>query len=523
MAGRIAQGLANAGTEVIIATPQDEFHFSSDDEAAVRSHEALIRRLPATIIDGCRGTVGNFQVRMSQRKGNAICQVERIILCEDLRREPGFALYGLEPSPHIVSLSQASAYVKQEGPSAAIPAPYQKAVFLMGLNKESHPVIAGEVMESALLLQRQGIQTYILTGNLKVAAPGLEKRYRESRKSGVVFIKFSQTTPAIVRKPDGRVLIEYEDEILNQRLRLSPDLTIVDETLAPSTYLRHLIRIFELEADASGFAQADNVHRMTLKTNRRGILAAGPSRSILSAEERRIDAGNAVLHAGASLQDTHCRGISFAEIDPGKCVRCLTCYRLCPYRAVVVNARPRIEPEACESCGICIAECPREAIHFRGSAETIAQTAARPPAESTEKALFFPAITAFCCIRSAAQAKKLAARMACSLPTGLTCIEVPCAGSISRHQLLNAFRDNADGVLVLTCHTGNCHSEDGCRMAANRVDHLKAIMDQIGFEPERLMIQTLASNMGRDFSRIAEAFEEQLKALGPSSLKAENH
>jgi coenzyme F420-reducing hydrogenase delta subunit len=85
---------------------------------------------------------------------------------------------------------------------------------------------------------------------------------------------------------------------------------------------------------------------------------------------------------------------------------------------------------------------------------------------------------------------------------------------------MTAFQQNADGVLVLACHNGNCHSEKGSRLADSRVRYLKTMMEQMGFEPRRLMIQTLAANMGIEFVQIVNAFEERLKALGPSRLKA---
>ena len=72
-------------------------------------------------------------------------------------------------------------------------------------------------------------------------------------------------------------------------------MTIVDEKIIPSDYAVDLARIFELEEDLNGFAQGDNVHRLTVLTNRKGILVAGPARSVQSLAEQVTDADNAVL------------------------------------------------------------------------------------------------------------------------------------------------------------------------------------------------------------------------------------
>ncbi len=60
-----------------------------------------------------------------------------------------------------------------------------------------------------------------------------------------------------------------------------------------------------------------------------------------------------------------------ATVDPGKCVACLTCVRLCPFGAphVVEEGYATIEPGLCHACGICVLECPAEAIKLAPSLE----------------------------------------------------------------------------------------------------------------------------------------------------------
>jgi coenzyme F420-reducing hydrogenase delta subunit len=72
---------------------------------------------------------------------------------------------------------------------------------------------------------------------------------------------------------------------------------------------------------------------------------------------------------------------------------------------------------------------------------------------------------------------------------------------------------------VLTCHRGNCHSERGNEYAQQRVDQLADMLPQIGFEPERLVYKTLASNMGAEFAEMINAVENTIRELGPSRLK----
>jgi pyruvate formate lyase activating enzyme len=53
--------------------------------------------------------------------------------------------------------------------------------------------------------------------------------------------------------------------------------------------------------------------------------------------------------------------------DPGKCLRCLRCIRLCPQGALEDEAgRIRIDRDRCGGCGICTAACPGQALSPAG-------------------------------------------------------------------------------------------------------------------------------------------------------------
>jgi coenzyme F420-reducing hydrogenase delta subunit/NAD-dependent dihydropyrimidine dehydrogenase PreA subunit len=393
-------------------------------------------------------------------------------------------------------------------------------VFLTGLVKESNPVIMEEIMRHSLQLQGDAKrQTFILTKNLKVAGNGLETLYRKTKRAGAIYLKLTDTAPDIHQEKDGRVSIEFVDELTRQRSSLNPDVTVVDETISPSEYLAILADIFALDRDPAGFAQTGNVHRISTFTNRKGITVVGPSRGIQPPGDHIIDAGNAAISVVGHVDDFLPETEERAEINPARCTRCLTCYRLCPHRAVMLDTRPSIIFEACERCGICAAECPQLAIQIKGSdgsdiAKQISTIRPAPVGRS-----WVPFLVIFCCSRSASPAKELASAMGYKLAQHFNVIEVPCAGSISIHHIFTTFETNVDGVLVMTCHQGNCHSEKGNTYASQRVDRAVNEFETIGFEKERLRIRTIAANMGKEFATSLVEFEKMIHELGPSNLK----
>ena len=99
------------------------------------------------------------------------------------------------------------------------------------------------------------------------------------------------------------------------------------------------------------------------------------------------------------------------------------------------------------------------------------------------------------------------------LPENLKVVEVPCAGGLSQGQILRALASGAGGVLVLTCHIGNCHSESGNLLAQQRVDLLRERLRLMGHNPDRLQRHTLAANMPAEFADIVRRFDTHLRTM----------
>lgn len=510
----VAENLLTTDNKIVLATKDNTCNFYGSPDSEV------LQILTETRLISCKGSVENFKIEATQNNKPVTIDVGCIIIAEEDQRTSNFSLYGLTASPNVITLSQMKNVLYNSSSEKNILSKIKKVVFLTGLVMESTPVIAKEVMSSSLLLQKNfNVQSYILTKNLKVAGDGLESLYRETKNVGTIYIKFTDTVPDIHQGEEGNVRIEFFDEIISKNFRLTPDMTVVDETIVPSRYITDLAKIFHIETDINGFVQSDNVHRYSVLTNRKGIIVAGPSRSIMADDDQIIDAENAALAVtdlGAGIMET--KTIK-AKVHEDKCIKCLTCYRLCPYYAITLNTRVTVVPDACERCGICSAHCPRCAVHIEDlEPGTITDLIATDSVIQTQET-FTPFIVAFCCHRSALQARDLAISMGHRLPHGLRVVKVPCSGAVSYDHIFAALHNNADGVMVLTCHKGNCHSEHGNIYADQTVEQIKNMFSRIGFEKERILIQTLASNMGKEFAGIVDRFEKTLVKLGPSRIK----
>jgi len=65
-----------------------------------------------------------------------------------------------------------------------------------------------------------------------------------------------------------------------------------------------------------------------------------------------------------------------------------------------------------------------------------------------KQASFMPRVLAFCCRHCAYAAADLAGGLRVSYPPGVRIIDVPCSGRVDVIDMLRAFEQGADGVVV---------------------------------------------------------------------------
>lgn len=493
-ARRVASKLEHCGLPHLRITPDN----AQNDRA--RDAYGLMAR---TRVEACDGWVGDFRLRLNAPSGSRQVRAGHVVIAVEHRREPTLAAWGLEPSPVALSLSAL--------PGAAI-LPGRTVALLIGLHSEGLPHDNAEALRAALKLQvEQGCRTVLFHRNLKVAADGLEALSLDVRRAGVRFVKLPSAQALRLHPAEHPFVLTFQDEVSRRVCRLRADVVVADETVVPSPHLPELALIFKLHTDACGFLQSDNVHRLGVYTNRRGIFAAGPARRALSPEAQLRDADQAVLAvvdsaAAASVETAVC-----ARIDPELCIGCLTCLRLCPHAAVFLNERPTVASAACTACGLCAAECPREAItvgsHAAADLEARLRAAKREPSR--------PSIVVFGCRRSAGVAAAAARRNGEGLPPNLVVVEVPCAGALRLPDLYAALRHRVDGIMTLSCHPGNCSAEYGQDLGRRRLERMRAFLQQIGVAGERFSSFNIAAHMPAEFGARVCAFEHELAALAP--------
>lgn len=94
-----------------------------------------------------------------------------------------------------------------------------------------------------------------------------------------------------------------------------------------------------------------------------------------------------------------------------------------------------------------------------------------------------------------------------------------CSGRVDPQFVLEAFRNGADGVLILACHPGDCHYKEGNYRAVQRHRILLQVLEEFGIEKERCKFDYVSAGEGEQFVRVITETVSAIKVLGPLRLR----
>ena len=204
-----------------------------------------------------------------------------------------------------------------------------------------------------------------------------EKYYTEARRLGVVFVRYTNTVPPEIVVDSEGLKVRVRDLSLNRWLELPADLVPLSMSIAPARGTSELAQILRLPLSSEGFFEEAQLKLRPMDFMREGIFLAGMAHYPKFIEESISHALAAAARALTLLSQgsLHLGGV-VAEVDPDKCVGCLTCTRTCPFGIPqIVDLAGRtgvgglggaafIDPAQCQGCGTCTGECPANAIQL---------------------------------------------------------------------------------------------------------------------------------------------------------------
>jgi F420-non-reducing hydrogenase iron-sulfur subunit len=101
-------------------------------------------------------------------------------------------------------------------------------------------------------------------------------------------------------------------------------------------------------------------------------------------------------------------------------------------------------------------------------------------------------------------------------------IRTMCSGRVDPAFVLKAFQLGADGVIVMGCHLGDCHYQEGNYKTIRRIPFLKRLVKDFGIDPRRLRLEWVSASEGDRFAAIVNEMTEEIRSLGPLKLSVHN-
>ncbi len=229
-------------------------------------------------------------------------------------------------------------------------------------------ICCGEALNNALALldQDPDRQVYVLYREM-ISYGFLEDLYRRARGRGVVFIRYDEQAPPMVRRENDQLVVTVRDARLRREVLIKPDMLVLSTGVVPDPYNEELSRLLKVPLDASGFFVEAHIKLRPVDFASHGIFLCGGSHAPGTIPELIAKAQAAAGRAAIVLAKGQLEaGGIVASVDQEKCTACLTCLRECPFGAVFINDQGLAEIEAvkCQGCGICAADCPAKAIQL---------------------------------------------------------------------------------------------------------------------------------------------------------------
>jgi F420-non-reducing hydrogenase iron-sulfur subunit len=132
---------------------------------------------------------------------------------------------------------------------------------------------------------------------------------------------------------------------------------------------------------------------------------------------------------------------------------------------------------------------------------------------------FEPRIIAFLCNWCTYTGADLAGTSRIQYPPNIRIIRLMCSGGLDPVYVAKALLEGADGVLIGGCHPGDCHYQSGNYKARRRVAILQSILDQMGFDSDRIWLRWISASEGQYFADTVSDMVAALKEKGPNPLQ----
>jgi F420-non-reducing hydrogenase iron-sulfur subunit len=132
---------------------------------------------------------------------------------------------------------------------------------------------------------------------------------------------------------------------------------------------------------------------------------------------------------------------------------------------------------------------------------------------------FEPKIVGFLCNWCSYAGADAAGSAHKTYPANINVIRVMCSGRVDPEFILKAFKEGAEGVILMGCHPGDCHYKEGNYKALKRYYLLEKLLAQFGVEKGRVRLEWVSASEAEKFTHVVTEMVTEIKKMGPLTLR----
>jgi F420-non-reducing hydrogenase iron-sulfur subunit len=132
---------------------------------------------------------------------------------------------------------------------------------------------------------------------------------------------------------------------------------------------------------------------------------------------------------------------------------------------------------------------------------------------------FEPKIIGFLCNWCSYSGADLAGVSRIKSAPNVRIIRTMCSGRVDPTFIIKSFQLGADGVVVMGCHLGDCHYQEGNYKTIRRIPLLKRLLKEFGIDTRRLRLEWVSASEGDRFAKVVNEMTEKIRQIGPLQLK----
>lgn len=480
---------------------------------AVNEHPKIDVLTGSRVVD-VSGSPGNYQITV-QRDGQPVeFGVGPMIVAVGAREKRPDDALGHDGQRVITQLALEQA-LKEGGVKAG------NVVLVLDRTSDAYysGTTAAAAVKNAILLKAADTERNVSLLFSEFSSEVDREQIAEAGRLGVRFVKYDRRQPPHVSGEH----VEVFDERRAEQVSLPYDLVVLAMPLVPQDDAAALARQLRLPVDERGFLLEPNIRLRPGKYIPGGVFVCGSAHYPADVRESVFQGYRAAARAlrytssGLLVSDG-----ATALVMEDLCIGCGTCVESCPFQAISMVdiggtlSLSTVDASLCTGCGNCTVVCPAKAIVMEPYTDR--QLIAQIDAALTDRANGGPRILGLLCEWSGYAAADLAGAEHRQYPANMRIVRVGCSARFDPYLVLWAFLKGAEGVLLGACEPGMCHYVTGNQWAKTRIEQLRQLLKEAGFDPRRLRLEWFKPDDAGRFVDAVTEFTADIEYLGATGI-----